>query len=311
MAILFRPFLPVDKTHWIPALRAGLGNMDFRIWPDCGDPAEIEYLICWGVKEEDKTGWPNLKAILSLRAGFDRWFVGNPYLPENVPLVRMIDPGLIASMTEYVCAYVLRFHRNLDDLENSRDDSLWSGIVVRLASERSIGIMGMGELGAACAKALVSLGFRVRGWSRHRKSLPNVESFAGQAELDKFLEKSEILVCLLPLTSETENILCAETFGKLPRGAYLINAARGAHVADQDLMDALDSGQLAGAALDVFRKEPLPQDHPFRAHPKITITPHISAITNPVTGTAVLRRTIEAIGAGKKPPGLYDPAREY
>lgn len=311
MAVLFRPFLPVDKPHWIPALRAGLGDLDFRIWPDCGDPKDITYLICWGMKEEDKTGWPSLKAVLSLRAGFDRWFVGNPHLPENVPLVRMIDPGLIASMTEYVCAYALRFHRELPMLERNDANLPWSSLVPRLACERSVGIMGLGELGAASAKALAALGFRVRGWSRSRKTLPDVESFAGRAELDEFLGKSEILVCLLPLTSETEDILCAETFGKLPRGASLINAARGTHVVDQDLMNALDSGQLAGAALDVFRKEPLGQDHPFRAHPKIIVTPHISATTNPVTGTAVLRRAIETIEAGKKPPGLYDPAREY
>ncbi len=312
MAVLFRPFFPVDNTHWAPALRAGLGDLDFRIWPECGDPSDIHYLICWGVKPEDRTQWPNLRAILSLRAGLDRWYVGNPNLPEGVPLVRMIDPGLTQAMTEYVCAYVLRLHRDLPKLERlANTPAPWLGWIARPTAERCVGIMGMGTLGVSCARALRGLGFQVHGWSRSRKTEPEIESFAGEAEFVRFLEKSEILVCLLPLTPETENILCAKTFAHMPQGSFLINVARGAHLVEQDLISALESGHLSGAVLDVFRKEPLPPEHPFWSCPGITITPHISAITNPATGTEALRQTIAAIEAGQMPKGLYDPARGY
>lgn len=312
MAVLFRPFYPVDNSHWIPALRAGLGDLDLRIAPDCGDPSDIEYLIGWAITPEDKTAWPRLRAVLSLRAGLDRWFVGNANMPEGVALVRMIDPGLIAQMTEYVGAYVLRFHRELDRLECGGPEENWSAALIpTLAAERRIGIMGLGTLGQACAETLRPFGFSLSGWSRTPKTVPGVSVFAGPDARDAFLRQSDILVCLLPLTPETENILDARAFALMPRGACLINAARGRHVVDRDLIAALDSGHLRGAVLDVFREEPLPRDHPFRSHPKIRLTPHISAITHPITGTAALRRSLEALQKGEKPPGLFDPAQGY
>lgn len=313
MAVLFRPSFPVDKTHWIPALRAALGDLDFRIWPECGDKGEIRYLVCWEPHPGDETQWPALRAMLSLKAGVDS-FVASPYLPPGAALVRMVDPGLIRSMSEYVCAYVLRFHHRLDRFEREGPAAPWGiGSVPHApdTARRRVGILGLGELGAASARALAPFGFSLAGWSRNRKILPGVESFVGADELDAFLKRSEILVCLLPLTPETEGILSARSFSLMPEGSYIINAARGAHLVEEDLIRALDSGRLAGAVLDVFRTEPLPPAHPFWSHPKIAVTPHISAITSPESGAKVLRESIAILESGGRPPGTVDLARGY
>ena len=169
----------------------------------------------------------------------------------------------------------------------------------------------MGILGAACAEALVALGFDVAGWSRSPKSIAGVDGFTGSEGLKPFLARSEILVCLLPLTAETEDILDREAFASMPQGGFLINAGRGRHVVDADLLTALDSGQIAGAALDVFRTEPLPADHPFWTHPKIRITPHIAALVNEESATATIVDTIRRLRDGRKLLNVADPARGY
>lgn len=310
MAVLFRPFLPIDTPLWVPAFCAALKGMDFRVWPDHGDPKDITALVGWEVFPEDRSMWPNLSVVLSLRAGVER-FLSSPHFPPGVKLVRMIDPGLTEGMQEYVTGFVLRFHREIDQVEADAIKGTWWSHVPTRASARTIGFLGFGHLGQACAEALKPFGFCLRGWGLSRKSFPGVEDFTGPEALDAFLKGTDILVCLLPLTPETENILNARTLSLLRRGAYLVNVARGGHLVEEDLIPLLDSGHLGGAALDVFRREPLAAGHPFYTHQKIVVTPHISAITVPETGAAVIRQSLECLARGDDPPGVVDWTRGY
>lgn len=311
MATLFRPLLPIDHTHWIPALETLFKDEDFRIEPETGDPADIHYLITWRLAEGDKERFPNLKAVLSLSAGVNQ-YTGHPEWPEHAALIRMLDPGLKQSMTEYVTGFVLRFHREHDHFTAAGRNTDWSDVIVpAMATERRVGFMGIGDLGLACINSLRPFGFQLRGWSRNLKNIDGVQCFAGREQLKAFMVETDILVCLLPLTKETEDILNKETMGMLPQRASVINAARGKHIVDDDLISLLDSGHLSMAALDVFRKEPLPDDHPFWDHPKIIVTPHIAAVTMPQTAAQVIKETIELIEKGGKPAGLVDLTRGY
>lgn len=309
MTLLFRPHFPIDYTHWIPALKCTFADMDLRIFPDSGDPGEIEYLILWRLAEGDRKGWPRLKAVLSLSAGVNQ-YIGHPEFPAGARLIRMLDPGLRQSMTEYICSFVLRFHRRHDDYGPGVALD-WDPPIPSLAGARAVGIMGLGDLGAACLERLKPFGFRLRGWARTPKQIEGVTCFAGKGQLAAFLAETDILVCLLPLTRETENILSRKTLALLPQGASVINAARGGHIVDEDLIALLESGHLYRAALDVFRKEPLPGNHPFYTHPQIIVTPHIAAVTMPQTAAPVLRKSIEMLARGDDPPGLVDFEKGY
>ncbi|HEY8189802.1 MAG TPA: glyoxylate/hydroxypyruvate reductase A [Micavibrio sp.] len=309
MAVLFRPMLPVDHLYWMPALRDALQPFDMRFSPDCGDPHEIDYIIAWKLSQGDSSSWPNLKAILALGAGINQ-FVGHPDFPRRAALIRMIEPGLSQGMIEYAASWVLRFHREQDHMKALSLEP-WFRTVPRLSHARTIGIMGLGEMGSACARALVALGFTVRGWTRTPKSMPGIENFSGMEELNGFLAGTDILVCLLPLTPETKDILNRDTLSCLPRGACLINAGRGAHLVEEDLLDLLNSGHIDQAALDVFRQEPLPPDHPFHAHPRVHVTPHLASITIPETGAQALKTSIEQMERGERPAGWVDLKRGY
>lgn len=309
MAVLFRPFFPVDHTHWVPALQQELESFDLRIAPEAGAPEDIEYLIVWRLEKEDVNRFPNLKAVLSLSAGVNQ-YIGHPGFPRGAKLIRMLDPGLKQSMTEYVAGFVLRFHRRHDDFADGAPLD-WAPPIPALASDRAVGIMGLGDLGLACLEALRPFGFMLRGWSRAPKSIQGVSCFAGKGQLGAFLEGTDILICLLPLTDETQDILNRETLSRLPRGASVINVARGRHLVDEDLLALLDNGHLYRAALDVFREEPLPEGHYFLTHPKVIATPHIAAITMPQTAAPVLRRSIEQLKTGEIPAGLVNISRGY
>lgn len=309
MAVLFRPSVPIDHRYWIPVMRDTLKPFDMRFYPDCGDPRDITYLVAWKLMSGDSTGWPNLKAVLALGAGINQ-FVGHLDFPKSAALIRMIEPGLSQGMIEYVTSWVLRFHRQHDQMK-TLSDGPWFDTIPRLSRTRTVGIMGLGEMGTGCASMLVSLGFNVRGWTRAPKMIPGVENFTGAEALNDFLSGTDILVCLLPLTQETKDILNRETLSRLPRGACLINAGRGAHLVEEDLLPLLDSGHIDQAALDVFRQEPLPPDHPFRAHPHVHITPHLASITIPETGILSLKKSIEQIECGERPEGWVDMGIGY
>lgn len=311
MAILFRPYFPYDTEIMLDKLKGAFDNQDLRITPDIGDPADIHYIIGWGFMKGDKTNWPNLKAFLSLSAGVNQ-YIGHPEFPQKGDLIRMIEPGLTDSMTEYIAAYILRFHRELDinerDAINQND---WTAHAPKLAKDRHVGFLGLGTLAEATIKKLKPFGFQFSGWSRSSKTIEGVTSYYGDDQLDEFLSQTEILICLLPLSDETRGILNKDTLEKLPKGAYVINVARGPHIIDQDLITLIDNNHISGAALDVFHKEPLPKDHQFWAHPKIAVTPHVAGVTIPETAIPVLKRTIEEIENGQTPAGYVDPGKGY
>jgi len=297
-------------ARWLPALRRVVPDIEWRVAPDLGDISQIEAALVW----RPPPGWlaalPNLKLILSQGAGVDHILV-DPLLPRHVPIIRLIDPYMTRSMVEYITFQVLRLHLKEPDFRRQQAARIWRQLVPPSARDRRIGILGMGELGAACAATLLGLGFQVAGWSRTPKQLPGVTSFSGAAEYDAFLARTEILVCLVPLTAETRGILGRTTFDKLPRGAGLINAGRGGHLVEADLLEALESGQIGDAVLDVFETEPLPADHPFWTHPRIVVSPHVAALTNPETAAEVIGGNLKRLAAGDSFPDRIDPTVGY
>jgi len=307
--ILFRPFFDFDQTDWVPILPGIFKDHDLRIWPAVGNPEDIEYLILWRLAPGDKTAWPNLKAILSISTGVNQ-YIDHPDMPD-VPLIRMIEPGLGQGMAEYVTNFVMQFHTGAVSLQRAQAQGAWIPYIPTLAPQRRVGFLGLGHMARACIAALQPLGFSLRGWARTQYDLNGVECFSGKEGFEAFLRNTDILVCLLPLTPETQDIINARTLAMLPRGASLINAARGKHVVDEDLLSALDSGHIAHAALDVFRKEPLPEHHHFWTHPNVHVTPHIAAVTIPATGAQALLKAVKTIEAGETPPGLVDISRGY
>ncbi len=300
----------IEPEPWIDAFRLHMPELEVRLWPDMGDPTDIDYVLAWKQPPGLLQSLPNLKVIFSMGAGVEH-VLSDRTLPIGVPLVRMVDPGLTIGMVEFVLLSVLRYHRRLPEHEINQKAHRWQALTPKLPQDQRVGIMGLGELGAACAKSLVALGFDVAGWSRTPKLVAGVKSFHGPEGLAPFLNRTDMVVCLLPLTTETENIINAQTLAVLPRGAYVINAARGRHVEEEDLLAALDSGHIAGATLDVFRHEPLPPDHPFWSHPKVTVIPHCAALTQPKTAARTIADNIRRYLSGQPLLYVVDPARGY
>jgi glyoxylate/hydroxypyruvate reductase len=308
-AILFRSG-PAATARWRPLLGRLMPEHEIRCWPEIGDKAAIEYALVWQPEPGLLASLPNLKLIVGLGAGVDH-LLRDPTLPKGVPIVRLVDPYMTDAMSEYVALSVLRLHRqDLDYLAQQRA-RVWEEREQKNAAERPVGILGFGTLGQDAGRKLKALGFDVAGWSRGPKEVAGFAHHAGPAGLDALLARSEILVCLLPLTAETAGILNAAAFARLPRGAGLVNAGRGLHLVEADLIAALDSGQLSGAVLDVVSEEPLPASHPFWHHPRIILTPHIAAETHPPTAAAIIREAIRACEAGLPVANQIDPARGY
>ena len=299
-----------DPDQWREGLGRALPGLEVRVWPQIWRAEDILYALVWKARRGILAGLPNLELIQSLGMGVDHIFV-DPELPATVPVARLVDQDLVRQMSEYVLAMALRHHRRLDEYDRIQQTGEWRRLAMPDTGATRIGILGLGEIGAPIARLLAELGFAVAGWSRTQKSIPGVENFRGAASLSNFLARTDILVCLLPLTKATKNILDKNTFARLPEGAYIINLARGQHVVDEDLLAAIEAGHLSGAALDVFRTEPLPKDHLFWAHPKIRITPHIAGITNPATAVAQVAENIRRVRAGHQPLNLVDRTRGY
>ena len=290
-------------------LRRELPDEEIRDWDEPGDRTEVRYAVVWEPPLGELKTFPNLKYIFSMGAGVDH-LKCDPELPD-IPIVRLIDDVLTQGMTEYVVQHVLHYHRRQPELDKQQRHKLWKHLRVPSAWDRRVGLMGLGKLGCDAALALTALKFNVAGWSRTPKALAGVASFHGPEGLAPFLEQAEILVCLLPLTPATTGILNRDLFAKLPKGAFLINPGRGQSLVDEDVLSALDSGQLAGASLDVFKTEPLPPDHPFWAHPKIFVTPHNSSRTETASAARTIAANIARIEAGEVPEGLVNQERGY
>ena len=300
-----------SKSAWKRRLEALDPSIEGRLWPDPGSLDVIEAALVWKPPAGLLATLPRLRLVLSLGMGVDHVFA-DPALPKGVPVVRLVDPDLVNRMSEYCALAVLRYHRNADAYDAFQRARQWKALPNEPAgASRGVGILGLGEIGRDLAAKLAPFGFRLAGWSRTPKLVPGVESYHGAEGFKPFLARSEIAVCLLPLTPETEGILNAAAFAALPKGAIVVNAARGGHVVDADLLAALDSGHVAAAQLDVFRQEPLPPEHPFWAHPKVRITPHNAGLTNPETAAAQIVENLRRLRAGERLLNVVDPARGY
>lgn len=300
---------PGRSGEWKQLFAEKAPNLPFRIWPDIGNTTDIKYLGIWEQPDQIADTFPNLEVIFSLGAGVDH--LDFTAIPKHIPVVRMLETGISKTMEEYVTLTVLALHRNLLAYVNQQSNRQWQPVRVRPASERCVGVLGLGQLGRTVTCRLASLGFACQGWSRSQRQLDDVTCYAGRTELPPFLRNCEILVCLLPLTAETRGFLSHEIFSQLPQGAGLINVGRGGHLVEQDLLDALDTGQLSQAILDVTEPEPLPRDHPFWTHPRILLTPHIGSMTQPKTAIEAVLDNIARHCAGKSMVGVVNRQRGY
>jgi len=265
---------------WLKTLQTVDPTVEIHTWPDEPDKEAVTFILCWNQPENVWKDYPNLQCICSMGAGVDH-LMRDPYLPANVPVVRIIDPALAQAMFEYIITASLYFHRQLDKFAKQQKQAQWHRTRPLYAADTKLGILGLGKLGAYSANRLADFGFDVSGWSRSEKTIDNVMTYAGNEQLDEFLAAVDILICLLPLTTKTTGILNQDLFSRMKKGSYLINVARGGHLVEDDLLQALAEQQLGGAFLDVFNEEPLPETHPFWKNDKIIITPHCSSITDP------------------------------
>jgi glyoxylate/hydroxypyruvate reductase A len=296
---------------WRDALLAVDPTLEIRMFPEAGDPADIEAAVVWTAHDmAELRRYPNLKLIVSMGAGVDH-LLRPPGPPPGIPVARLVDKMLTLQMGEWVLLNVLRFHRQDLDYRAQQRDRVWLELPAPVTASRRVGILGVGELGAHAAGLLLNLGFPVMGWTRRPRAVDGVTMFHGEAGLAAMAAQTDILVCLLPLTPETRGIVNAGLLALLPRGAFLINGARGGHVVDADLLAALDSGQLAGAALDVFEPEPLPADHRYWSHPKVVMTPHAASITIPSSAAPQVVENLHRARAGKPLINLVDFAAGY
>ena len=304
-----------QAEEWIDLLRARAGRREVRVWPDSiGDKADIAFAAVWRPPLGLLASLPNLRAIINIGAGVDA-LLADRSLPD-VPIARAAHPDLTRRVAGYVVLHVLAYHNRMRLYQAQQRERRWEAHKHPSSDEVNVGMMGLGVIGGEAAHVLARLGFRVAGWSRTRKSLPGIETFHGAAGLDPFVARSEILVCLLPSTPETNALLNLELFRKLKRdgaagGAFLINAARGKLQVDADIVSALDEGALAGATLDVFPHEPLPQSSPLWTHPKVTVTPHVAGDISPAAFADHIIEQVEGFERGQPMVATIDRRQGY
>jgi glyoxylate/hydroxypyruvate reductase A len=300
---------------WKSAMGKLSPKRDLRLYPDgLGERTDIRYALAWKPTPGVLATFPNLRVVFSLGAGVDH-ILRDPSLPE-IPVVRVADPDLTMRMSEYVVQHVLMHHRQQRRLDALQAEAAWDQLVQWPASAVRVGVMGLGVLGADAACKLKMMGFQVAGWSRSRKEVDGVACYAGDAELGPFLARTDILVSLLPLTSATRGLIDRKLIGQLAKdgplgGPVVINAGRGEQQVESDIIAALAAGELAAATLDVFETEPLPSDSPLWRHPKVTVTPHMAADSDPETICRYVLGQIDRIERGLPPENIVDRARGY
>jgi len=273
-------------------------SIEIRVWPDCGQDSEIEFVVVSGEAPTDLRRFVNLRGMQSTWAGVNA-LLNSRDLPPDVPLARMVADEMSNWMAEYVVYHVLDIIRGGSDLRSSQAECIWQQRT-HLASKPAIGILGLGELGQDIARKLLGLNFDVSGWVRTKRQFEGISIYSGPGELPEFLGRNSIVVCLLPLTEHTRGILNAELFARMPRGSSIIHVGRGPQLMEGDLIKALDTGQLSRAVVDVFAQEPLPEHHPFWSHPKITVTPHVAAISRAGMGAALILENYHRAIAGRE-----------
>ena len=297
-----------NAGDWHAALAAALPEAEVALWPDV--PRAVDYVAVWKPAPELFRAAPAAKAIFNLGAGVDA-LLQVPTLPAGVPVIRLEDAGMADQMVDYVTLAVLAAYREQGAYAAQQREGLWRQRPRLHKQAFGIGLLGLGVLGQIVAAALARFGFPLAGWSRERKAVAAVRTFAGIAELPGFLTRTHVLVCLLPSTPDTRGLLDRARLTQLPRGAHLVNVARGDIVVDADLIEALDDGHLASATLDVFHEEPLPRTHPFWHHPRITLTPHVSAVTLVDDSAAQIAAKIRRLEQGLPVTGIVDRERGY
>lgn len=300
---------PVRGAVWARVFAERAPELEFRMWSEAASSEEVEYLVAWEPPPDLGRRLPNLKVLFSSGAGIDQFDLS--VVPPQVMLVRMVEPGIVEGMIEYVTMSVLALHRDLLQYVDQQRHARWAPIKLVPARERRVGVMGLGVLGCAVLEHLGHFGFERLGWSRSPKALADVTCFAGRERLPAFLSRCDILVCLLPLTGETRGILDRSLFDALPGGAALLNVARGAHLDADALLAALDREQLSAAILDVTDPEPLPASHPLWRHPRILITPHVASMTRPDTAAEVVIENIRRHRRGEPLRDRVDRTRGY
>ena len=300
-----------EAGDWCEALRALRPDLDLSHDVDGTDPGSVDILVyAPSGPVKDLAPYGGVAAIQCVWAGVET-LLKNPTLPDGPAVLRMVEPGLTIGMTDYVVGHVFRIHLGMDGHRAKQAAREWSDDNPPLSSDRHVGIVGLGALGRDAAEKLVALRFEVSGWSRSAKEIPGIRCLHGADGFDTLLAEADILVLLAPLTEETRDLMNAAAFARMKRGAHIINVARGPLIVDEALLAALDSGQVGGATLDVFRTEPLPPDHPYWSHPLVTITPHIASVTRRDTPVAVIAAQIGRFERGEPFEHVVDRESGY
>jgi glyoxylate/hydroxypyruvate reductase A len=307
MTVLYKAD-PVRGALWARRFAQLAPDVPFRVWPDIGDPSTVRYLVAWQ-PDDLAAKLPNLEIVFSVGAGVDQLDLSQ--IPAHLPVVRMIEPGIVDGMVEYVTQAVLTIHRDLFDYQLQQQARVWQPMPLRAAASRRIGVLGLGMLGTAVLQRLRLFGFACAGWSRSQHEIEGIDCCAGDAGLDAFLARTDVLICLLPLTDATRGLLGRQVFDTLPRGASLVHVGRGPQLIGADLLDALERGQIHSAVLDVSDPEPLPADHPLWAQPRVRITPHIASATRPESAVDAVLENLRRYRAGERMTGQIDRTRGY
>lgn len=308
MALLYKAD-PARGEQWKALFAEHAPDIEWRAWPDIGDPQDITYLAAWLAPDDLQTLLPNLKVVFALSAGVDQLDLSR--LPDTLPVVRLLDPGIGRGMCEYACFAVLSLHRDMLRYRQQQVESHWQAHRLVPASKRRVGVMGLGLQAQQILASLQNFGFELSGWARSEHQIEGVTCYAGNDQLPTFLGQCDILICVLPLTEQTTGILNREFFELMPKGAALVNMGRGGHLIEQDLLQALESGQISAAVLDVLQQEPANPTHPFWNHPQILLTPHIAAMTQPDSAFPGLLENIRRFERGEPMLGQVDRGQGY
>lgn len=310
MDIVFASQNEMRHAQWVPALQEALPDMRVRAWREGGPCTGARIAIVWNPPAELFTQEPGIELVFNMGAGVDALFA-SPDLPRDVRVVRVEDAGMAAQMAEYAVHFLVRASRGFDAYERQQREGAWMRQPDIDRAAWPVGVLGTGVMGARIAQTIAALDYPVAGWSRRGQPLPGIEVFGGKAGFSPFLARTRVLINALPLTPETEGILCRETLSQLMPDAYLISVGRGRHLVEDDLLALLADGRMRGAALDVFCQEPLPEGHPFWAHPRVMVTPHIAAVSLLRETVQQIALKIHAYARGEALTGVVDPGLRY